>query len=53
MGRTAMARSEQVSDKVLTAANVVSFVRLCMIPLYLGLLLNGFDLAATTSSMGR
>lgn len=47
MGRTAMARSEQVSDKVLTAANVVSFVRLCMIPLYLGLLLNGFDLAAT------
>lgn len=41
-----MPRTEEVSDKILTAANVVSFVRLCMIPLYLVLLLNGFDLAA-------
>lgn len=47
LGCIAMARSEEVSDKVLTAANAVSFVRLCMIPLYLVLLLCGHDLAAT------
>lgn len=33
-------------NKILTAANVISFARLCLIPLYLALLLNGFDIAA-------
>lgn len=43
-----MARGEEeVSDKVLTVANAVSFARLAMIPLYLVLLLGGHDLAAT------
>lgn len=45
---TTMARGEEeVSDKVLTVANAVSFARLAMIPLYLVLLLGGHDLAAT------
>lgn len=42
-----MTQNEAVTNKVLTAANVVSFVRLCMIPIYLWLLLSGYDLAAT------
>lgn len=42
-----MTQNEEVTSKVLTAANVVSFVRLCLIPVYLWLLLAGYDLAAT------
>lgn len=42
-----MTQNEEVTSKVLTAANVVSFVRLCLIPVYLWLLLAGCDLAAT------
>ena len=38
---------QEVSNKVLTAANAVSFARLCLIPVYLVLLLGGHDLAAT------
>lgn len=39
--------AEEVTDKVLTAANVISFTRLCMAPIALGLLLCGQDIAAT------
>lgn len=39
--------AEEVTDKVLTAANVISFIRLCMAPVALGLLLSGQDIAAT------
>lgn len=38
---------EEVSSKILTLPNVISFVRLCMVPLYLALLLNGYNIAAT------
>ncbi|MCI9261044.1 CDP-alcohol phosphatidyltransferase family protein [uncultured Adlercreutzia sp.] len=38
---------EEVTSKIFTLANVVSFVRLCMVPVYLVLLLNGYNLAAT------
>ena len=40
-------QTEQVSDKVLTLPNIISFVRLCMVPLFLVLLLNGYDIPAT------
>ena len=40
---------EQVTSEIFTAANVVSFVRLCLVPVYLWLLLSGFNLAATMS----
>lgn len=36
-----------VVDRVFTAANVISFVRLCMVPLFLVLLLQGHGIAAT------
>ena len=39
--------SEEVTHDIFTLANVVSFVRLLMVPAYLILLLNGFNLAAT------
>ena len=35
---------EQVTSEIFTAANVVSFVRLCLVPVYLWLLLSGFNL---------
>lgn len=38
---------QEVTSKIFTVANVVSFVRLLMVPLYLVLLLNGYNLAAT------
>lgn len=41
------AAEEEVIDKVLTLPNIVSFVRLLMVPAYLALLLSGFDIAAT------
>lgn len=37
----------EVTDKVLTLPNVLSFVRLCFVPLFLYLLLTGSNLAAT------
>lgn len=40
-------QTEEVTDKIFTVANVISFVRLCMIPLYMMLLLGGNDIAAT------
>ena len=39
--------SEEASRAIFTLANVVSFVRLLMVPLYLFLLMNGQNLAAT------
>ena len=44
---SAISQTEQVSDKVLTLPNIISFVRLCMVPLFLVLLLQGFDIPAT------
>lgn len=45
-----MTQTEQtyeVSNKILTIPNVLSFIRLCMIPVFLYLLLHGYNLAAT------
>lgn len=39
--------TEEVSHQIFTMANIVSFVRLLMVPAYLILLLNGYNLAAT------
>ncbi len=38
---------EEVSSKILTIPNLISFIRLCMVPAYLVLLLQGFNLIAT------
>ena len=47
VGQTAPhTNTEQVSDKILTVPNVISFVRLCMVPVYLALLMHGYDVAA-------
>lgn len=40
-------KDEQVTDKVITVANVITFIRLCMAPVSLGVLLSGHDIAAT------
>lgn len=37
----------EVTDRVLTAANVITFIRLCMAPVALALLICGQDIAAT------
>lgn len=39
--------AEMVTDRVLTAANIITFIRLCMAPVALALLLTGNDIAAT------
>ena len=41
-----MAQQEQVTNRIFTLANVVSFVRLCMVPAYLVFLLEGHDVLA-------
>ncbi len=38
---------EAVTNDIFTLPNLISFIRLCMIPAYFILLLNGFDLLAT------
>lgn len=38
---------EEVTNKIFTLPNVISFVRLCLVPVYLVLLLNGYDILAT------
>lgn len=43
-----MADNEEVTDRIFTVANVISFVRLCLAPVSLALLLTGNDIAATT-----
>ena len=37
---------EEISDKVLTVPNIISAVRLLLVPVYLWLLFDGFDVAA-------
>lgn len=37
---------QEVTDRIFTAANVISFVRLCMVPLFFVLLLQGHGIAA-------
>lgn len=37
----------QVSDKIFTVPNVISFIRLCLVPVFFVLLMNGYNLAAT------
>ena len=41
-----MAQQEQVTNRIVTLANVVSFIRLCMVPAYLVFLLEGHDVLA-------
>ena len=42
-----MSDTEQVSNKIFTIPNVISFIRLCMVPAFVVLLLNGRNIAAT------
>ena len=39
--------TEQVTNRIFTLANIISFIRLLMVPAYLVLLLHGFDFVAT------
>ena len=39
--------AEEVTDRIFTVANVITFVRLCMAPVALIVLLQGHDIAAT------
>ena len=39
-------QASQVTDKIFTVPNVISFARLCLVPVYLYLLLGGNDVAA-------
>ena len=41
------ASQEEVSNRIFTVPNVISFIRLCLVPVFFVLLFNGFDLAAT------
>lgn len=38
---------DQVSDKIFTVPNVISFIRLCMVPAFFVLLLDGYSFLAT------
>lgn len=40
-------KTEAVANRIFTIPNVISFIRLCMVPVYMVLLLNGYDLLAT------
>lgn len=37
----------QVSDRIFTVPNVISFIRLCLVPVFFVLLMNGYNLVAT------
>lgn len=39
--------TEEVSNRIFTVPNLISAIRLCLVPVFLILLLNGYDLAAT------
>lgn len=39
-------KTEAVTNRIFTIPNVISFIRLCMVPVYMVLLLNGYDLLA-------
>jgi len=49
MAETAVQKQggEEVSDRIFTVANVITFIRLCMAPVSLGFLLSGNDIVAT------
>ena len=38
--------AQEVTDRIFTAANVITFIRLCMAPVALGILLAGYDIPA-------
>ena len=40
-------KTEAVTNRIFTIPNVISFIRLCMVSVYMVLLLNGYDLLAT------
>ena len=40
-------KTEAVTNRIFTIPNVISFIRLYMVPVYMVLLLNGYDLLAT------
>ena len=42
-----MSDTEEVTNKIFTIPNVISFIRLCMVPAFIVLLLKGNDVAAT------
>ncbi len=42
-----MSGTEEVSNKILTIPNVISFVRLCMVPAFIVLLIHGNNVVAT------
>ena len=42
-----MSKNEEVSNKILTIPNVISFVRLCLVPVFVFLLLDGHNYLAT------
>ena len=39
--------ADQVSDRIFTVPNIISLIRLCLVPIFLVLLFNGYDLMAT------
>lgn len=39
--------SDQVSNRIFTLPNLISFIRLCLVPVFLVLLLNGYNIMAT------
>lgn len=39
--------AEQVSNRIFTVPNLISFIRLCLVPIFLVLLFNGYDVMAT------
>lgn len=39
--------TEEISNAIFTMPNVISFIRLCMVPVFLFLLFDGYDIAAT------
>lgn len=47
MGMPAKDNTEEVSNAIFTLPNVISFIRLCMVPIFLFLLLNRYDWFAT------
>ena len=46
-GSLLVTEAEEVSNKILTVPNVISFIRLCMVPAFAVMLFNGRDIAAT------
>lgn len=47
MARQDNANAEEVTNRIFTVPNLISTIRLCLVPIFLILLLNGYNLAAT------